>query len=77
MSDDLDPTEPHPEAPTDDDGQPIDPQTGDPICGIPKRDPEANFTPYCRRSSHWVLKTGYCFEHQDRNPDPLFPPRRE
>lgn len=60
------PTHPHPDAPTDEHGNPVDPYTDERICGLPKKNPDENTRPYCRRSGYWIRSTGACFEHMHR-----------
>lgn len=61
----------HPEAPIDDDGRPIHPERGHPICGYEKTDAvdpngrKREDYPYCLLAAGWGTdrKTGHCSKH--------------
>lgn len=66
----------HPEAPLDDEGRPIHPEKGYPICGYEKTDAVANNgkkrtdIPYCLQAAGWGTDrdTGHCRKHYGASP---------
>lgn len=66
----------HPDAPLDDEGRPLHPETGNPICGYEKTDAVANNgrkrtdIPYCLLPAGWgsPRDTGHCSKHGGASP---------